>query len=120
MASAKMRKVRRVPTSGMNRRAEPRVPTREPAVDSAYSRPATVPASSTLDTASRMAYGDTAPSSRTGTATSPSTPISEPTNAPADTESSASTATCSSGSAANGTSARRPAAVSASRHRPRM
>ena len=55
MARAKTRKVRRVPISGMNSSAESSVPTSEPAVDSAYRRPATVPASSTLDTASRMA-----------------------------------------------------------------
>src|ERR671918_870166 len=56
----------------------------------------------------------------TGTATSTSTPSSEPMNAPAEIESSASTPRSSSGSAANGISASRPAAVSASRQSPRM
>ena len=55
MASAKMRNVRRVPTSGMNSSADSSVPTSEPAVESAYRRPATVPASSTEETASRIA-----------------------------------------------------------------
>ena len=55
IASAKIRKVRRVPTSGMNSSAELIVPTSEPAVEIAYRRPATVPASSTDDTASRSA-----------------------------------------------------------------
>ena len=70
IASAKTRNVRRVPTSGISTSAETSVPTRLPAVESAYRRPATVPASSTFDTASRIAHGDTAPSSSTGTATS--------------------------------------------------
>ena len=96
------------------------MPTRLPAVEIAYRRPATSPASSTVCTARRMAHGETMPSSSTGTATRPSTPTSEPMNAPAEIESSASTATSSSGSAANGTIASSTAAVSVSRHRPRM
>ena len=120
IASAKTRNVRRVPTSGIKTSADSSVPTRLPAVESAYRRPATVPASSTFDTASRIAQGETAPSSRTGTATSTSTASSDPTNAPAEISSSASTATSSSGSATNGTSASRPAASRLSRQRPRM
>ena len=38
-ASAKTRKVRRVPTSGISRSAEAKVPTRLPAVEIAYMRP---------------------------------------------------------------------------------
>ncbi len=55
ITSAKIRKVRRVPTSGISTSAEPSVPTSDPAVEIAYRRPATVPASSTLETASRIA-----------------------------------------------------------------
>jgi hypothetical protein len=55
IASAKIRNVRRVPTSGISSSEDSRVPAREPAVDTAYSRPATVPASSTFVTASRSA-----------------------------------------------------------------
>ena len=109
-----------MPTAGISTSAESSVPTRLPAVESAYRRPATSPASSTLFTASRIAHGDTMPSSSTGTATSPSTPTSEPMNAPAEIESRASTATSSSGSAANGTIASSTAAVSVSRQSPRM
>ena len=81
---ARIRKVRQVPTSGIRRRADASVPASEPAVDSAYRRPATVPASSTDCTPSRMAQGETVPSRRTGTATSTSTATSDPGNAPAE------------------------------------
>ena len=96
------------------------MPTSEPAVDSAYSRPATVPASSTDCTPSRMAQGETVPSRRTGTATSTSTATSDPRNAPAEIWSSASTATLRSGSAANGTIASMTAAISEVKQSARM
>jgi hypothetical protein len=95
------------------------VPTSEPAVETAYRRPATLPECSTSGTVSRMAYGEQAPSRITGMATRASTPISEPTNAPADTESSALTETSKNGCETNGTTARRMAAAMTRRHRPR-
>ena len=70
-------------------------------------RPATVPLSSTRSTASRIAYGEAAPSSITGGATSTVTATSEPMKAPAETSSSASTETSRNGSATNGISADR-------------
>src|SRR5688572_21522081 len=120
MASANARNVRRVPTSGIKSSADTSVPNRLPAVDSAYSRPATWPACSTLSTASRRAHGETAPKSSTGTATRTSTATSEPKKAPAEISSSASTATSSSGSAANGTTASSAAAARVTRQRPRI
>ena len=78
------------------------MPTRLPIVEIAYIRPATVPLSSTRSTASRIAYGDAAPSSITGGATSTETATSDPMNAPAETCSSASTETSRNGSATNG------------------
>ena len=58
--------MRRVPTQRDQQRAQTNVPTRLPTVEIAYMRPATVPLSSTRSTASRIAYGDAAPSSITG------------------------------------------------------
>ena len=57
-------------------------PTSEPIVEIAYSRPATTPDSSTVASFSRVAHGETAPSSSSGTATSTSVPNSEAVNAP--------------------------------------
>ena len=79
-----------------------------------------MPASSTVDTASRIAYGETAPSSSTGTATSTSTANSEPTKAPAEISSSASTARRAAGRRRTGRARAAPAAVRASRQSPRM
>ncbi len=60
-----------MPTSGISSSAETSVPTRQPAVEIAYRRPATVPASSTVrHRRAGSRTGDTAPSSSTGTATS--------------------------------------------------
>src|ERR671911_2015895 len=120
IARAKIRKVRRVPTSGIRTSAESSVPSSDPAVESAYSRPATVPASSTEWTASRIAHGETVPSSSTGIATRTTTASSEPTKAPAEISSSAFTATSSSGSATKGTRASITAAESATRQSARM
>ena len=47
-------------------------------------RPAVSPESSMARSFSRIAHGDTAPSISTGTATSASTPNSEPANAPTE------------------------------------
>ena len=91
-ASAKVRNVRRVPTSGMSSSALRNVPASEPNVEMAYRRPEVLPASSISSSARRIANGETMPSTSTGVATSASTPMSEPTNAPAATVSSASTA----------------------------
>ena len=81
-ASAKVRKVRCVPTSGISSSAEANVPTSEPTVEIAYIRPAVSPESSRRSSLSRIAHGDTAPSISTGTATSASVPNSEPAKAP--------------------------------------
>ena len=53
--SAKSRKVRRVPTSGISTSALRNVPTSDPIVEIAYRRPATRPASSTECTLRRTA-----------------------------------------------------------------
>ena len=66
-------------------------------------RPAVSPESSTRSSFSRIAHGDTAPSISTGTATSASTPNSEPAKPPIETLSNASTDSDSSGCATNGT-----------------
>ncbi len=81
------------------------VPSRLPTVEIAYRRPETVPACATSATASRSAYGATAPETAIGIAIRIVTPSSDPTNAPAEIESSASTARPRIGSAANGTTA---------------
>ena len=74
-------------------------------VEIAYSRPATAPASSTDASCSRVAHGDTAPSSSSGTATSTSVPNSEAANAPTDTSSNALTLNDRNGCAMNGMTA---------------
>ena len=112
-------KVRCVPTQGINTSADRNTPTRLPIVESAYRRPATCPACSTESTASRIAQGEIAPSSSTGSATSTSTAASEPMNAPASTVSSARTAACRKGPATSGTTASSTAAASTVRRRSR-
>ena len=87
-------------------------------VEIAYIRPATVPLSSTRSTASRIAYGDAAPSSINGGATSTVTATSDPMNAPADTLSSASTEMSRKGSATKGIAHTASAATSTSTQRP--
>ena len=96
--SANTRNVRWVPISGISRSAARNVPTSDPAVEIAYSRPVTVPVSATRPTASRFAYGATIPSSSTGTATSTSTAASEPKKPPTDSAPSALTASRRNGS----------------------
>ena len=78
------------------------MPAIEPSVDSAYSRPATAPASAMSVTASRIAHGETAPSAVTGSANISSVPTNDATNAPADTLSNADAAAENSGRVANG------------------
>ena len=109
-----------MPITGISSSADANVPTRLPKVESAYRRPATVPASSTRSTPSRIAYGDAAPSSITGGATSTVTATSDPMNAPADTLSSASTDTSRKGSAANGITLTAKPAISTRRHSPSL
>ena len=69
--------------------------------------------------ASRLAYGATAPSSITGTATSTSTAASDPRNPPTDSAPSAFTDSRRNGSATNGTSASSAEATSTTAHSPR-
>ena len=108
-----------MPISGISSSAARNVPSSEPAVEIAYSRPVTVPVSATRATASRLAYGATIPSSSTGTATSTSTAASEPRKPPTDSAPSALTASCRNGSDTNGTIASSTAATSTIAHRPR-
>ena len=118
-ARAKTKKVRCVPSNGISSRAEIIVPSSEPAVEIAYSRPTTSPERSTSPTASRTAHGAAAPSSVTGTATRTSTPNSEPAKPPTETVSKASTEKPRKGRAAKGTSAISSEAARTSRQRPR-
>ena len=74
-------------SSGMVTSAGTNVPMRLPAVESAKTRPATRPASSTPVVASRMANGVTMPSSTTGGANSTSDAANEPTTAPVESAS---------------------------------
>src|SRR3954469_5959704 len=103
--SANVRNVRWVPTSGISSSAAANVPSSEPTVEIAYIRPAISPESSTACIFSRIAHGDTEPSISTGTATSTSTPNSEPANVPTEYWSKASTLSDRNGPATNGTSA---------------
>ena len=82
--SAKTRNVRWVPTSGISSSAAANVPSSEPTVEMAYIRPAIWPESSTECIFRRIAHGDTVPIISTGTATSTSTPNSEPAKAPTE------------------------------------
>src|SRR5688500_14697318 len=103
--SANVRNVRWVPISGMSSSEAANVPSNEPTVEIAYMRPAIWPESSTACILSRIAQGETVPIIRTGTATSTSTPNSEPANDPTEYESNASTLSDRNGSATNGISA---------------
>ena len=94
------------------------MPTSDPAVEIAYSRPVTVPVSATRATASRLAYGATIPSSSTGTATSTSTAASDPRKPPIDSAPSALTASCRNGSDTNGTIASSTAGAQHDRAQP--
>ena len=60
------------------------MPSSEPTVEMAYIRPAIWPESSMACIFRRIAHGDTVPIIRTGTATSTSTPNSEPAKAPTE------------------------------------
>ena len=102
--------VRWVPTSGINTRALRNVPARLPAVESAYRRPATFPASATLSSARRSANGDTAPSAVTGRAKRATAAKNDPTTDPTESASRPCTATSRSGRAAKGVTARDTAA----------
>jgi hypothetical protein len=97
--------VRRVPIIGIRIRTGRNVPTIDPTVETAYSRPATVPASCTSVTASRTAQGVTAPSAVTGTANISIVPMNEPMKAPADRSAKASPAASRSGVARKGSTA---------------
>ena len=119
MASAKTRNVRWVPTSGISSSADEERADERADVEMAYIRPAVSPESSTACSFSRIAHGDTAPSSSTGMATSASTPNSEPANVPMLSESNASTLSSRNGPATIGTSASSSEATTTSRHRPR-
>ena len=90
-SAATTRNVRCVPIAGMSTSAGRKVPSSDPAVESAYRRPATAPEVSTLVTARRIANGDTIPRSTTGGAQSSSTARKLPTTAPAEASSSPST-----------------------------
>ena len=80
--AASTRNVRCVPIASIAHSETKNTPTSEPTVEIAYSRPATTPDSSTAASFSRVAHGETAPSSSSGTATSTSVPNSEAVNAP--------------------------------------
>ena len=97
--------VRWVPISGISSRAARNVPTSEPAVEIAYRPPVTFPVSVSATTVRRLAYGATAPSSITGTATRTSTAASDPRKPPTDRDPSAATDNFRNGSATNGTAA---------------
>ena len=76
--------MRCVPISGISSSEAANVPTSEPTVEIAYMRPAVCPESSTACSFRRIAHGDTVPIISTGTATSTSTPNSEPAKAPTE------------------------------------
>ena len=114
-SSAKKMNVRCVPISGISSSEAAKVPNSEPSVESAYRRPAVLPASSVEVTRSRIAHGATAPSTSTGTATSASTPNSEPAAAPTSMLSKASTEIDRNGCATSGISATMPAPTSTQR-----
>src|SRR3954454_18135879 len=118
--SANSRNVRCVPTTGISSRAARKVPVSEPIVPMAYSRPATRPASSTWSTFRRTAYGETMPSSSTGTAISTPTPSRDPTNRPPESSSNAVTDRCRNGPLTNGTSASIADAHTTHHERPRI
>ena len=118
-ATANTMNVRWVPTSGISSSAARNVPSSEPTVPIAYSRPAVSPESSTRSSLSRIAHGEAAPSISTGTATSASVPNSEPTAAPIEISSNARTLSERNGCATIGTTASSAAAASTSMHRPR-
>ena len=116
-SSAKARKVRWVPTSGIRTSAASIVPSSEPTVEIAYRRPATRPECSTSGTASRIAHGEQVPASPTGIAIRASTANSEPTKAPASISSRALTEISKNGCATSGTSASSTAAPITARQR---
>ena len=76
--------VARVPMAGTSTSTGRNVPTMLPTVEMAYSRPATDPAVSTSFTDSRIAHGDTVPSSVMGMRNISIVPTNDATNAPAD------------------------------------
>ena len=97
--------MRWVPIASIAHSETKNTPTSEPTVEIAYSRPATTPDSSTVASFSRVAHGETAPSSSSGTATSTSVPNSDAVNAPTDRLSNALTLKDRNGCAMNGTTA---------------
>ena len=108
--------VRRVPISGISSTTGRKVPRIDPAVESAYRRPAISPARSTESTASRTANGETIPSRVIGTENSAMEAKKEPRKAPTDASANAPTAAESSGSDTNGITAIAIAAHTISRH----
>ena len=81
------------------------VPMMLPTVESAYRRPAIVPAFCKSVSASLIANGETAPSSVTGTAKSARAATNDPTTTPTEIESKPRTAASRIGRAANGVAA---------------
>ena len=104
--------VRRVPIAGIRNATGRNVPRMLPIVESAYMRPATSPACSTLRTPSRTANGDAIPSSVTGIEKSSMTAKNEPRNAPTDVLANALTAADRNGWAMKGSTAIAAAAIS--------
>ena len=105
-----------MPTSGISSSEAAKVPSSEPTVEIAYMRPAIWPESSTACIFRRIAHGEVAPIISTGTATSTSTPNSEPAKAPIEYESNASTLSDRNGSATNGIAANSTEAASTVAH----
>ena len=95
--------MRCVPIASIAHSETKKTPTSEPIVESAYRRPATIPDSSTDASLSRVAHGETAPSSSSGTAISTSVPNSEAVNAPTLMSSNALTESVRNGWLMNGT-----------------
>ena len=101
------RKVRLVPMTGIRISTGRKVPMMLPIVEMAYMRPDTCPAVAVSSIASRMAKGETVPSSVTGMANRMSITPNEPTSSAAWMLNTARAATCNTGRATIGT---RPAA----------
>ena len=107
--------VRRVPISGISSTTGRNVPRIDPAVESAYRRPAISPARSTESTASRTANGETIPSRVIGTENN-AMEAKKTRKAPTDASANSPTAAESSGSDTNGITAMAIAAHTISRH----
>jgi hypothetical protein len=96
-ARANVRKVRLVPMAGIRASVGRNVPRMLPTVEMAYILPETLPEVSLSWIASRMAKGDTVPSSVTGTANSTIITPNEPISTAAFTFSTARAAICKTG-----------------------